>query len=143
MLSKRPFFTILGSPKEMQNSLHGVKSTKNAQKNECTLNYSYEYTDILYRYLFLSFASQSVQVKNYIRIPPFPSNTRSVLVLLRFFWSRYNIDVLTLVYLHHVHGCLNKCCSSKAATVQRCQLVATLDRHSGTGGVRKCTQTSN
>ena len=33
--------------------------------------------------------------------------------------------------------------SSKAAAVQRCQLVATLDRHSGTGGVQKCMQTGN
>ena len=31
----------------------------------------------------------------------------------------------------------------KHAAVQRCQLVAPLNRHSGTGGVQKCMQTGN
>ena len=57
--------------------------------------------------------------------------------------ARYNIEVLTLAYLHHIHGCLHKCNSSKAAAVQRCQLVTTLDGRSGTGGVQKCMQTGN
>ena len=51
--------------------------------------------------------------------------------------------LLTLVYLHHTHGCPHKCSSSKAAAVQRCQLVTTLNRHSNTGGMQKCMQTGN
>jgi len=60
-----------------------------------------------------------------------------------YYEAQYNIEVLTLVYLHHMHGCLHKCSSSKDAAVQHCQLVTTLDRGSSTGGVQKCMQTGN
>ena len=41
------------------------------------------------------------------------------------------------MYLHHIHSCPHKCGSSELAAVQRCHIVATFNRCSGTGGGSK------